>query len=135
MADYEVTDKNTEQASEPVGWVAFEISSELRQQAEVIVHKIRSDPDKQRHIPALVEVVLAMTDRGLHYYFLHPLEQAGVGMMTRKAVDLVIGTTGRALPVVVRKTVKSLNDQQLLSIADFIDHILIREEEEDSTQP
>jgi len=130
-----VTDKNTDHRSEPVGWVAFEISRELRQQAETIVHKIRSDPDKRRHIPALVEVVLAMTDRGLHYYFLHPLEQAGVGVVTRKAVDLAIGTTGRALPVVVRKTVKSLNDEQLLSIADFVDHILIREEEEDPNLP
>jgi len=29
---------------------------------------------------------------------------------------------------VVRKTVKSLNDDQLLKIAEFVDHILIREE-------
>ena len=70
-----------------------------------------------------------MTDKGLHYYFLHPLEQAGVGMVTRKAVDLALGTAGRTLPLVVRKTVGSLNDQQLLSIADFIDHILVDSEE------
>ena len=131
-----MTTSNAEKRSAvPIGWVAFEISSELRQQAEAIVQQIRSDSDKQKHVPALVDVVLAMTDRGLHYYFLHPLEQAGVGVVTRKTVNLAIGTAGRALPVVVRKTVKSLNDQQLLSIADFIDHILIGEEEEVPTQP
>ena len=78
----------------------------------------------------LVKVVLEMTDRGLYYYFLHPLEEAGVGIVTRKAVSLALGTAGRTLPVVVRKTVKSLNDEQLLKIADFVDHILIRDEEE-----
>jgi len=112
---------------EPIGWVAFEISSELRQRAETVVSNLRSDPEKQKHVPELVEVVLAMTDRGLHYYFLHPLEEAGVGVVTRKAVALALGTAGRTLPMVVRKTVKSLNDDQLLSIADFVDHILVGE--------
>ena len=120
---------------EPIGRVAFEISSELRQRAETVVHNLRSDPEKQRLVPELVEVVLAMTDRGLHYYFLHPLEKAGVGVLTRKAVDLAIGTAGRTLPVVVRKTIKSLNDEQLMSIANFIDHILIRDQDEVSTGP
>jgi hypothetical protein len=35
---------------------------------------------------------------------------------------------------VVRKTVHSLSDEQLLKIADFIDHILIRDEVEDAEQ-
>ena len=96
----------------PIGWVAFEISAELRSRAEAVVESLRTDPDKQPHVPELIDVVLAMTDRGLHYYFLHPLEQAGVATMTRKAVDLAIGTAGRTLPLVVRKTVGSLNDER-----------------------
>ncbi len=131
MADHDMTAADMEhEPGEPIGRVAFEISSELRQKAEAIVHNIRFDPDKQRHVPELVDVVLAMTDRGLYYYFLHPLEGAGVGVVTRKAVGLAIGTAGRALPMVVRKTVKSLSDEQLLSIVEFIDHILIRKAEE-----
>jgi hypothetical protein len=118
----------------PIGWVAFEVSPELRSRAEEIIEKIRSESDKRPHVPELIDVVMAMTDRGLHYYFLHPLEEAGVGIMTRKAVKLAIGTAGRTLPVVVRKTVGSLNDQQLLSIADFIDHILIREDAEEGQE-
>jgi hypothetical protein len=134
MADDNMTATDIER-EETIGRVAFEISSELRQQAEAIVHNIRSDPDRQRHVPVLVDVVLAMTNRGLHYYFLHPLEEAGVGAVTRRAVALAIGTAGRTLPVVVRKTVKSLSDEQLLSLADFIDHILIREAEEATREP
>jgi len=129
------TRKTEPEPEEGIAWVAFEISSELRQRAEVIVEQIRSDPDKQPHLSELVEVVLAMTDRGLYYYFLHPLEEADVGIVTRKAVSLALGTAGRTLPVVVRKTVKSLNDEQLLKIAEFIDHILIREQGEAAEQP
>lgn len=128
-----MTDRVTTEPSP--GWVAFEISAELRRRAESVVRRIRTDTDKQRHVPDLVEIVVAMTDRGLHYYFLHPLEEAGVGAVTRKAVDLAIGTAGRTLPIVVRRTVNSLNDQQLLSIADFIDQILITEEEEAGNEP
>lgn len=117
---------------EAIGWVAFEISSELRQRAEGVVGNLRSDGDQRRHVPELVEVVLAMTDRGLYYYFLHPLEEAGVGSVTRGAVKLALGAAGRTLPPVVRKTIKSLNGEQLLKIADFIDHILIREGEEET---
>ena len=119
-------------SDESIGWVAFEISSELRQQAESVVRDLRSDGDTRHHVPELVEVVLAMTDRGLYYYFLHPLEEAGVGSVTRGAVKLALGAAGRTLPAVVRKTIKSLNDEQLLKIADFIDHILIRDAEEET---
>lgn len=109
------------------GRVAFQISADLRRRAESVVETIRSDPDKKKHAPALVEVVLEMTDAGLHFYFLHPLERAGVGVVTRSAVDLAIGTAGRTLPMVVRKTIQSLNDEQILTIAEFLDEILVQE--------
>ena len=47
------------------GRVAFEISADLRRRAESVVDAIRSDPDKKKHAPALVEVVLEMTSNGL----------------------------------------------------------------------
>lgn len=115
-------------ASSKPGRVAFRVSAELQQRAASVVASIRSDRDKRKHVPALIEVVLEMTDAGLHYYFLHPLERAGVGAVTRRAVELAIGTAGRTLPMVVRKTVGSLNDEQISSIAEFLDEILVQEE-------
>ncbi len=120
-------------ADEAKGWVAFEISSELRQRAEAVVRDLRTGSNNREFVPELVKVVLAMTDRGLYYYFLHPLEEAGVGTVTRGAVKLALGAAGRTLPTVIRKTVKSLDDEQLLKIADFIDHILITDEAEESS--
>ena len=116
------------------GWVAFEIPGELRLQAEQIIERIRADADRRRHAGDLAELVVEMIDRGLDYYFLYPLEEARVGAMTRRAVEFAIGTAGRTLPTVVRKTVKSLNDEQLLSITEFIDHMLISEEPEEADE-
>ena len=56
-------------------------------------------------------------------------------IVTRSAVELAISTAGRTLPMVIRKTIKSLSDDQLLGIADFLDHILIQEEEDTSAAP
>lgn len=135
MSDDDTSTDRADPDPPSVGWVAFEIPGELRLRAESIVERLRSDPDKKQHAPELVEVVVEMTDRGLHYYFLHPLEEARVGSMTRKAVELAIGTAGRTLPMVIRKTVGSLGDEQLSSLADFLDHIMIKEEEETSDEP
>ena len=99
------------------GWVAFEIPGDLRLQAERIIELVRSDTDRRPHAGDLAECVVEMIDRGLYYYFLYPLEEARVGAMTRGAVEFAIGTAGRTLPTVVRKTVRSLSDEQLLSIA------------------
>jgi hypothetical protein len=120
-------DEMESRTDEGIARVAFEIPGTLRRRAESIVERLRRDADKRQHVPELIEVVLAMTDRGLYYYFLHPLEIAGVGPVTRKAVELAIGAAGRTLPVVVRKTVSALDDPQLLALANFIDRILIRE--------
>ena len=135
MSDDDTIINRAEPGPPAVGWVAFEIPGELRLRAESIVERLRSDTDKKQHASELVEVVVEMTDRGLHYYFLHPLEQAQVGAMTRGAVELALRTAGRTLPMVIRKTVRSLGNEQLSSVADFIDHILIREEEEAADEP
>ena len=135
MSDDDTSTDQALQSAPPSGWVAFEIPGELRLRAEQIVERLRADPDKKQHAAELVKVVVDMTDHGLHYYFLHPLEEARVGAMTRKAVEMALGTAGRTLPMVVRKTVKSLNDDQLSSLADFIDHILIKEEEAATDEP
>ena len=135
MSDDDTSTDRADSDPPTLGWVAFEIPGELRLRAERIVERLRSGPDKKQHAPELVEVVVEMTDRGFHYDFLHPLEEARVGAMTRKAVELAIGTAGRTLPMVIRKTVGSLSDEQLSSLANFLDHILIREEEGVSNEP
>jgi hypothetical protein len=119
----------TRRQEPPTARVAFEISAELRQRAEDLIEGLRQARDPLRLEAELIELVLALTDRGLHYFFLHPLQEAGVGLLTRRAVDLAIGTAGRALPMVVRRTIHSLDKEQLLTIAEFIDHIVIRDDE------
>lgn len=107
------------------GKVAYEISPELRARVLQAVEEVRRDPSDEGNVGELVDVVVELTDCGLEYFFLYPLEQAAVGLVTRKGVELALGATGRTLPPVVRRTVRSLTEEQLLHIAEFIEHMLV----------
>lgn len=106
--------------------VAFEIPPELMARAQAALEAVRDDPEHRPHIKALVEVVLELTDRGMDFYYLEPLRRAEVGTMARSAARLGIATVGRGIPPVVRRVVSSLDGEQVLAIADFIDEILIQ---------
>lgn len=107
------------------GKVAFEISRELRGRVLQAVEEVRREPNDKANVGKLVDVVIELTDCGLEYFFLYSLEQAAVGLVTRKGVELALGAAGRTLPPVVRRTVRSLSEEQLLQIADFVEHILV----------
>lgn len=108
--------------------VAFSISPELGERVEAVIEKLRSDSIPKAHVGELVEVVLEMTEVGLEYYYLRPLEVAGVGMMLRSSAKLGIAAAGKSTPMIVRTVVGGMSNDQLLKIANFLDEILIRSE-------
>ncbi len=105
--------------------VAFCISSELMKRAEASVQSLRRDPEDPSHVKELVAVVLELTENGLDYYFLEPLRCARVGAMGMTTARLGIATAGRAISPLVRRVMSSLDEEQILSIADFVDELLI----------
>ena len=109
-----------------VNLVAFQISPELMARAEAALAAVREEPAQGPAVEELVEVVLEMTDRGLDFYYLEPLRRAEAGAMTTSAARLGIAAAGRGIPAIIRRVVRSLDEEQILSIADFIDEILVR---------
>ena len=71
MPDDDKIARDPEHDPPDAGWIAFEISGELRLRIESIVARLRTDTNRTPHAAALADVVIDMTDRGLHYYFLH----------------------------------------------------------------
>lgn len=106
------------------GTAAFEISQDQYDRAVEIVAALRTDPGDRAVVSSLIDLVLDLTDTGLNYFFLHPLELAGVGTLRRKGAEVALGTAGRVLPSVVRSTVGSMTEEQLLTLADFIEHMV-----------
>lgn len=108
----------------PAGRIAFRISAELRARTEAAVAAVRDDPGDPGRVGELVEAVLELTDTGLDYYFLEPLRRAEVGAMGTTAARLGIATAGRGIPPIVRRVISGMDEEQVLSIADFIEEIL-----------
>ena len=113
--------------TEPGARFAFTVPPELAAKTEAVVEKLRADDDRKQHLPELVGVILELTEIGLHDYFLHPLELAEVGLVSRSAAKVGIAAAGKGIPLIVRKVVGSMADDQLLKVAEVIDRMLIRE--------
>ena len=117
----------SEEAESSDNLVAFQIPAELMAQAEAALQAVRADPAAEESRGALVEIVLELTDRGMDFYYLEPLRRARVGAMATSATRLGIAAAGRGIPPIVRRVISSLDDEQVLGVADFVDEILIRE--------
>ncbi len=107
---------------------AFVVPPELAARIEAVVGKLRADDDRKQHLPELIKAVLELTETGLHYYFLYPLELAKVGLVSRSAAKVGIAAAGKSIPIMVRKIVGSMSDAQLLEIVEFMDGLLIRQQ-------
>lgn len=108
------------------GRVAFEISAELRRRCEEAIAAVRAADEPREHLAELVEAVVELTDTGLDFYFLYPLERVGAGRVARGTAQVGVAAARRGLPTVVRRVVGSLSNGQVLELVDFIDEILVR---------
>ncbi len=116
-----------ETTNPPGARFAFAVPPELAARTAAVVEKLRADDDRKQHLPELVKVVLELTETGLHYYFLYPLELAKVGLISRSAAKVGIAAAGKGIPVIVRRVVGSMSDDQLLAVADFLDRMMVHE--------
>jgi len=106
------------------GRVAFEIDKDQHAKVLAIVAALRDDPADREVVGGLIDLVLDLTDTGLNYFFLYPLELVGVSAIRRKGVEVALGTAARVLPSVVRSTVRSMDESQLLQLADFLEQMV-----------
>jgi hypothetical protein len=117
----------TDKAASGSDRVGFRISPDLRARTEAALATVRADPADRARVEELVEVVLELTEVGLDYYYLEPLRRARVGAMGSTAARMGIATVGRGIPAIVRRVIVSLDEEQVLEIADFIADLLVPE--------
>ena len=117
----------TSNSSGTSGRLAFRISPELLARAEAALEAVRGDPTHPPHVKELVAVILELTDTGLDYYFLEPLRRVRIGTVGMSTARLGIAAAGRSIPPIVRRVLTSMDEEQILEIADFLDELLIRD--------
>lgn len=113
-------------ANDPGGRLAFSITEDLTREMLAAIGQIRTDASDQAHVTALVDVILKLTDAGLGEYYVHPLERVGAGLMALGTAKVGVSAARRGISAIVNKVIRGMSAEQLLSIADSMESMLIR---------
>ncbi len=106
--------------AEELPYLRFYHSAALRDKTLAVVRSIERASDPGRHRNALADVVMELTDAGLHYYFLRPLDLAKANFVIKQSAHLGIASVLRIMGPVVHNIIGMLDKQQLLSICGHI---------------
>jgi hypothetical protein len=105
---------------EELPYLRFYHSAELREKTLVIVRSIERASDPGRYRNALADVVMELTDSGLNYYFLRPLDLAQANFVVKQSAHLGVGSVLRIMGPVVHNIIGMLDKQQLVSVCGHI---------------
>jgi hypothetical protein len=99
-------------------------SGALRTRTTKVLAAIDRDEDATRHAAALSGVVVDLTEAGLDYYFLKPLQEAKIGFVSRQTANLGMAGALRMMSPVIRRILAGANTTQLRAIAGHIRHLM-----------
>ncbi len=105
---------------EELPYLRFYHSTELRDKTLAIVRSIERASDPGRYRNALADVVMELTDSGLNYYFLRPLDLAKVNFVIKQSASLGVGSVMRIMGPVVHNIIGMLDKRQLLAVCGHI---------------
>ncbi len=101
--------------------LATPLPLDLADEARAVVDDLRSDaPAKARAIRATA-VILAISEESLRYHFREPLQTLGVGMLTRKSLEMALDLALRGIGGSMRTVLGGFDDGQLKRVADLIE--------------
>ncbi len=107
-------------ATEDLPYLRFYHSAELREKTLVIVRSIERSSEPGRYRNDLANVVMELTDSGLNYYFLRPLDLARVNFVVKQSAHLGVGSVMRIMGPVVHNIIGMMNKEQLLTVCGHI---------------
>ena len=98
-------------------------SAELRKRTEAVLGRIAHDADATQHARALSGIVVELTEAGLDYYFLRPLQQAKFGFVARQTAKLGMAGALRVMSPVIGRILAGADTPQLRGVARHIRHL------------
>jgi len=101
-------------------FLRFHHSRELRTRTNEVLAAIEHDEDPTRHAQALAAVATELTEAGLTYFFIEPLEAAKVGFVVEQAAHFGRSSALTMLSPVIRNTMVWLDKDQLRVVATHI---------------
>ena len=104
--------------------ISAPIEDDLVHLTRIPIEQLREAESAKDHLDELVSLIMKLTDSGMTYFFIEPLERVKAGMITTKAAQLGLMSTQKGMKMVIQNVLGRLDDAQLLMLADFIEEIL-----------
>lgn len=95
----------------------FHHSKALRTRSDAVLDALEKSPTDPRHGAVLADLVAALVEAGMDYYFLRALQQAKVGFIKEQSARLGVSGAIQLINSVSRKYIVSMDSQQLLVVA------------------
>ena len=102
----------------------FYHSKSLRTKTLSVLDALETAEDATSHRDALAEVVRELTEAGIAYYFVKPVQAAKVGFMAEQSIKLGVAGILRIMGPIVRRVIGGMNAHQLRSVSKHIRHLM-----------
>ncbi len=95
-------------------------SKELRTRTLALLDAIDEAEDATRQREKLSDLVVALSEAGMTYFYLEPLKLAKAGFVTRQSANFGLSSTLRVISPMVRTVLGMMDDKQLRVVGKFI---------------
>ena len=102
----------------------FHYSAELHTKTINLLHTLEHAEDPTQYRDALGELVVELTDTGMDYYFLKPLQLAEVGFITQQSANLGMAGAVSIISSVIRNIIGRMDKDQLLAICGYMRQLM-----------
>jgi hypothetical protein len=98
----------------------FLLSEELHEKTIEVLNKLEHSDDPMQYRKVLGDLVVELTNAGMDYFFIKPLELAKVGFMTQQSANLGLAAQRRVISPIIRRIISGMDKNQLLIICSYI---------------
>lgn len=105
--------------------IRFLHSEELRKKTIELLDSLEHAEDPKQYRDELRDLVVELTDVGMNYFFIKPLELAKVGFVTQRSAKLGMAGAQKMMGKVIRKIIGGMDQNQLLVVSGYIRQLML----------
>ena len=105
-------------------FLRFYHSESLRAKTLTVLTTLEKAKDGRQHRSALADIVVELTDSGMEYYFMRPLQLAKAGFFIEQSANLGMAATKGVFGSVIRNIIGRMDSPQLLSVCRYIRELM-----------
>ncbi len=106
-------------------FLRFYHSEALRTRTLEVLDTLEQAPEATAHREALADVLVELTNAGLDYYFLKPLQLAKAGFLVQQSAKLGLTGAQQVIGSVIRQIIGHMDRTQLLSVCGSIRQFML----------